>query len=106
MRMAWAPSPVVATTSKPASLRSRLTESRHIGWSSTTMTRVRGSPTAALSGISTGATLDRLAGPGHPQPDLGTGARRAADVHRTTEVVDSPADRVADPEPTLGSGLG
>ena len=42
MRRAWAPSPMAATTSKPASLRSRLTESRHIGWSSTTMTRVAG----------------------------------------------------------------
>src|SRR5260221_13921197 len=53
-----------------------------------------------------GASLSALPDPGHPQPDFGPSTRRAADVRRTTEVADSPANRVADSQPALGSGLG
>ena len=42
-------------------------------------------------------TLSRQRGAGHPQPDLGPGAWSAADIGRTAQVADPPADGVADP---------
>jgi hypothetical protein len=43
IRTAASASGAVARTSKPCSVRSRATPSRHIGWSSTTITETRGS---------------------------------------------------------------
>src|SRR5689334_21300076 len=89
-RTACAPSLTAAPTSYPASVRSRATPSRHIGWSSTTITR-----TVTFVTI----TSSRAGGPGYPQLDLGPLAGRRNDRHVAAEVRHAPPDRLGDAEP-------
>src|SRR5215211_656295 len=84
IRTAAAPSAAVPTTANPASSRSRATASRHIGWSSTTITRTW--PPS----------------PGDMELHLRTVAGHAVDQGLATEVTQAPHDRLGDAEPPLG----
>ena len=109
-RSACAPSLAVATTSYPASVRSRATASRHIGWSSTIMTRTRGSARRQprphprlIPGPRGWARPHRR---GRRSSTSVPGARARTDVRRAAQVADPAADGLADPEPPVRRRLG
>ena len=100
-RTALGPSSAVATTLNPASVRSRATASRHIGWSSATTTVTARRPGGAAGGLVRRRPAPSRAPRAPAPPSSPASPPREHQLHRRARaharVVDRPSPQVADP---------